>query len=67
MENRKIECHEDEKEGMNMAVLAKPIDRMPLIKKEESRNFVREFNNNKVSKDFLDSCKKAGELFEKRR
>ena len=50
-----------------MAVLAKPINRMPLVKKEESRNFVREFNDNKVSKDFLNSCKKAGKLFEKRK
>lgn len=50
-----------------MAVLAKPINRMPLVKKEESRNFVREFNNNKVSKEFLDSCKKAGTLFGKRK
>lgn len=67
MENGKKNCHEEKKEGIRMAVLAKPINRMPLVNKEESRNFVREFNNNKVSKDFLESCKKAGKLFGKQR
>ncbi|XCP84406.1 hypothetical protein ABXS75_15270 [Roseburia hominis] len=50
-----------------MAVLAKPINRVSMIRKEESRNFVREFNDNRVSKDFLDSCKKAGKLFERKK
>lgn len=67
MKNENNNCHEEKKEGIRMAVLAKPINRMPLVKKEESRNFVREFNDNKVSKDFLNSCKKAGKLFEKRK
>lgn len=30
---------------------------------EDSQAFLREFNSNKVSEEFLDSCKKAGELF----
>ena len=47
-----------------MAVLAKPINRIAVIKEKESQKFVREF---KVSKDFLDSCKKAGKLFGKRK
>lgn len=55
----------DEREGKHVAVLAKPINRMSVIKKQESQEFVREFNKNKVSEDFLDSCKKAGKLFEK--
>ena len=67
MDNEESKCHENEKEGTKMAVLAKPINRVPLVKKEESRNFVRAFNDNKVSKDFLDSCKKAGKLFERRK
>lgn len=50
-----------------MAVLAKPVNRIPLVKIEKSRNFVCEFNANKVSKEFLDSCKKAGELFGKKK
>ena len=45
-----------------MAVLAKPINRIAVIKEKESPKFVREFNENKVSKDFLDSCKKAGKI-----
>ena len=55
------------KEGKNMAVLAKPINRISVIKKQESREFVHEFNQNKVTKDFLESCKKAGKLFGKRK
>lgn len=55
------------KEGKNMAVLAKPINRISVIKRQESREFVREFNQNKVTKDFLESCKKAGKLFGKRK
>lgn len=67
MGNEKNGCYEEKKEGIHMAVLAKPVDKVPLIKKEESRNFIREFNDNKVSNDFLESCKKAGRLFGKRR
>lgn len=55
------------KEGKNMAVLAKPINRISVIKKQESRGFVREFNQNKVTNEFLESCKKAGKLFGKRK
>lgn len=32
---------------------------------EKSRKFIREFNRNKVSKEFLESCKKAGRLFKR--
>ena len=46
-----------------MAVLAKPINRISVIKRQESQEFVREFNQNKVTNDFLESCKKAGKLF----
>lgn len=48
-----------------MAVLAKPINRVPVIQKEDSPKFVREFNKNKVTEEFLSSCKKAGRLFGK--
>ena len=50
-----------------MAVLAKPINRMTVVKKQESQDFIREFNENKVTKEFMDSCKKAGKLFGKRK
>lgn len=56
----------DTKEGEYMAVLAKPINKMAIIKEKESRKFVREFNENKVTNEFLNSCKKAGKLFAKR-
>lgn len=50
-----------------MAVLAKPINRISVIKRQESQEFVREFNQNKVTNVFLESCKKAGKLFGKRK
>lgn len=50
-----------------MAVLAKPINKISVIKKNDSQEFVRKFNENKVSKEFLDSCTKAGNLFGKRK
>jgi len=40
---------------------------MVVIKKESSRQFLQEFNKNQVTKEFMDSCKKAGELFERTR
>lgn len=57
----------NKKEGKYMAVLAKPINRIAVIKKQDSQDFVREFNENKVTTEFLDSCKKAGKLFGKRK
>lgn len=55
------------REGNRMAVLAKPINKIAVIKQQDSQEFVREFNKNKVTKEFLDSCKKAGKLFGKRK
>lgn len=45
----------------------KPFNRVIVISKKDSSEFVREFNQNKVTKEFLDSCKKAGKLFAKRK
>ena len=50
-----------------MVVLAKPINKMTIIKEADSKEFVREFNKNKASKEFLESCKKAGKLFGRRK
>lgn len=57
----------NKREVKKMSALAKPINRIAVIKRQESQEFVREFNENKVSKEFLDSCKKAGKLFGKRK
>ena len=54
IENNRSKKYTNKKEGMNMATLAKPINK-----------FVREFNKNKVSKDFMVSCEKASRLFGK--
>lgn len=50
-----------------MSVLAKPINRITIIKEQDSKEFVRKFNENKVSEKFLDSCKKAERLFGKKK
>lgn len=57
--------NEKERKGENMAVLTKPINRVSVIQEKDTSSFVREFNNNRVSKEFLKSCKKAGTLFGK--
>lgn len=67
MNKTKDEHGTNKKEGNNMATVAKPINRMAIIKKQDSQEFVREFNKNKVTEEFLESCKKAGKLFGKRK
>ena len=66
-ENKGENYSTDKREEKDMAVLAKPINRIAVVKKQESPKFVREFNENKVTNEFLDSCKKAGKLFGKRK
>lgn len=64
MDSRKGNSHiMNEREEINMAVLAKPNNKITVIKEKESSNFIREFNDNKVTKEFMNSCKKAGRLF----
>lgn len=50
-----------------MAVLAKPVNKVKVISIQNSQQFITEFNKNKVSDDFLESCKKAGNLFAKKK
>lgn len=65
MDKHKEECSTNKKEGNNMVALAKPVNRMAVIKKQDSQEFVRKFNKNRVTEEFLESCKKAGKLFGK--
>ena len=39
------------------------INKIIVINEKDSLNFIREFNSNTISKDFLQSCEKAGKLF----
>lgn len=48
-----------------MAVLAKPINKMSIVKVKDSRKFVQTLNEHMPTTEFLDSCKKAGRLFVK--
>lgn len=63
--DKKDAFKDKKKEEEIMAVLAKPINKIPIVKKKDSPEFIRTFNENKISKDFLDSCRKAGKLFGK--
>ena len=65
--NRTKHRFTDNEEGEIMAVLAKPINKMTIIKEADFKEFVREFNKNKASKEFLELCKKAGKLFGRRK
>jgi len=46
-----------------MAVLAKPVNKVPVIRGKDKKRFVEAFNNAKPSKELLESCEKAGRLF----
>lgn len=46
-----------------MAVMVKPINKLPIVKKKDTKEFLKNFNSNKPKKDFISSCRKAGKLF----
>ena len=48
-----------------MKTLTKPTNTVPVIKAQDSKEFLRKFNNNKPKKEFVLSCRKAGKLFGK--
>ena len=48
-------------------VLTKPINKIEIIKNDNTKKFIHEFNKNKVSTEFLSSCKKAADLFGKQK
>ena len=56
----------NEKEVGDM-VLTKPINKIEIIKNDNTKKFKHEFNKNNVSTEFLSSCKKAADLFGKQK
>lgn len=50
-----------------MAVLAKNKPNLFVIDRKNAKEFVEEFNNNVVSKEFLKECKDASQLFRNKR
>lgn len=48
-----------------MATIAKPVNRQVVIDSTKTKQFVKEFNRNKISDEFVASCKKASALFRK--
>lgn len=59
--------HDTNEGGEEMAVLAKPVNKISVIKEKDSQKFVREFNKNKITEEFLESCKKATSMFARKR
>lgn len=53
------------KEDDYMAVLAVPSNRLPVIDKNKTIKFIKESNENKLTKEFLEECKKDSALFRK--
>ena len=49
-----------------MAAAVKPTNRIVKIEVKDSAKFIEEFNRNKVSQEFLTSCKKANRLFNRK-
>ena len=45
-----------------MTAVTKPINRMTTIKTREAAEFIKKFNKNIVSQEFLEFYKKAGKL-----
>lgn len=48
-----------------MTVMAVPVNKMHVIKAEDAPKFFEEFNKNIPSKEFWDSCREVGKLFER--
>lgn len=53
----------DDKGDDTMVAISKPTNKMTIIRSDKSKEFIREFNRNVGSSDFIASCKKAGKLF----
>lgn len=51
------------KKFADLTLFAKSTGRLVPISKDSSERFKRDFNKNKVSDDFLNTCQKAGKLF----
>lgn len=54
---------QNRKECLNMSTISKPINRITVIKLNDTPDFVKNFNKNVVTEEFLITCKKAGKLF----
>ena len=53
--------------GFYMAILAKPVDKVPVIRVNDKKRFEEAFNNAKPSRELIESCEKAGKLFERKK
>lgn len=50
-----------------MAILAKPVDKVPVLRVNDKKRFEEAFNNAKPSRELIESCEKAGKLFERKK
>lgn len=61
----KKDLYTKDKEVDQMAVLAKPSNRITQINADSTKKFLKEFNNNKPTDEFLKTCRSASELFKR--
>lgn len=54
-----------EREVDDMGIMTKPSLNLPVIDKDKSKRFISVSNSNKLTKEFLNKCKKSAELFKK--
>lgn len=46
-----------------MIILPVPSDRLPIIDKDKTIEFIKKSNENKLTKEFLEECKRDSALF----
>lgn len=46
--------------------ILKAINQAFTIKEGKMKDFIKEFNNNKISDEFLEECRKISKIFERR-
>ncbi|EPB8168463.1 hypothetical protein ACRTAL_002235 [Clostridium perfringens] len=51
---------------INMTILAKPMMGSLIIKSSKREQFIRESNNNVISKDFLKQCRESSKLIKRK-
>lgn len=56
---------EDYKDSITLEEYSKRLNRLPVIKAKDSKQFIKEFNEHLPTKEMIESCRKAGKMFGK--
>lgn len=57
--------HNNARRDGDMAQLAKPGRRLPVISEEKSGRFIRKSNQKKLTREYLEMCQESSDLFKK--